>query len=204
MTKQATRCQALLRQAWTLALAMGLVLGLACPGLAHKVNVFAYTEGGQVKGEAYFAGGGKAQDSVVELQDGQGRVLASTQTDKDGQFSLALPTNAGSVLKVVLKASMGHQGEYALEALASGEAPPTPAAPVKASAEAPTASAPPSLAPGELEQRLEMLLEKRLQPLTAQIAKLNADRGVSVHDVVVGLGYILGLLGLAAYRKARR
>jgi nickel transport protein len=189
---------------WRLLAVIVLVLGLATNALAHKVSVFAYLEGGQIKGEAYFAGGEKAQDSLVELLDAQGKLLASTKTDAKGEFTLALPPQARAPLKVVLKAGMGHQGDYTLEAGEVGgqAAAPEAAIPPQA-AEAPAGVSRVALA-GDLEQRLGQLLDQRLQPLTAQIAKLNADRGVTVHDVVAGLGYILGLLGLLAYMKARR
>ena len=91
--------------AWPLLLALGLVLGLAHPSLAHKVNVYAYAEGDQIKGEGYFPGGDKAQDSLVELLDGQGKLLGSTHTDSKGEFSLAVPAGAMPPLKVVLKAT---------------------------------------------------------------------------------------------------
>lgn len=190
--------------AWLLLLALGLVLGLAHPSLAHKVNVYAYAEGDQVKGEGYFPGGDKAQDSLVELLDGQGKLLGSTHTDSKGEFSLAVPAGAMPPLKVVLKASMGHQGDYTLgwgDRQAMDTAPQQPVQPVPAPS---PAAAAPAASQGELEQRLGHLLDAKLEPLTAQIAKMNADRGVSVHDVVAGLGYILGLMGLAAYLKARR
>jgi nickel transport protein len=186
------------------ALVLILVLGLAGNALAHKVNVFAYAEAGRIKGEAYFAGGDKAQESLVELLDAQGKVLASTKTDAKGEFSLALSPQAQAPLKVVLKAGLGHQGDYTLgagELSGHGDAQPPVVHPQAAEAGTPAA---PVAVSADLEQRLGHLLDQRLQPLTAQIAKLNADRGVTVHDVVAGLGYILGLLGLAAYMKTRR
>lgn len=196
-------------RAW-LAVACLVLVTLAWGGgtaLAHKVNVFAYLEGGRIKGEGYFAGGDKAQASLVEVLDGQGKLAATTHTDREGQFSLDLPAGAVGPLRVVLKAGQGHQGEYTLREEELRGAPPSPPKAQTPSAPSNPVSTPASgaaQAPGELEERLGRLLEQRLQPLTAQVAKLGADRGVGLTDVLGGLGYILGLMGLAAYLKSRR
>lgn len=191
---------------------MALTLGLASGAQAHKVNVFAYLENGHIKGEGYFPSGDKAQNSLVELVDNQGKVVGSTRTDSQGEFALPLPAGATPPLKVVLKASMGHQGDYTLGwgdrdvVDTAGQGAPAVAAatpPSTGQATATTAPAAP-VDQGDLDKRLARLLDQRLQPLTAQIAKLEADRGVTLHDVVAGLGYILGLLGLAAYLQNRK
>jgi nickel transport protein len=204
MIKDHRKSRFYLARAWRVALTLALVLGLANSALAHKVNVFAYAEGGQIKGEGYFPGGDKAQDSLVELWDAQGKVVASTRTDRRGEFTLSPLPGASPPLKVVVKASMGHQGDYTLGARVSQAPEPATAARTPRQTMGGTVTAPPDPGEGDLETRLARLLDNRLEPLTTQIAKMNAERGVSVHDVVAGLGYILGLLGLAAYLKNRR
>ena len=188
-------------------LALAALLLAAAPALAHKVNVFAYAEGGRLMGEAYFTGGGKAQGCAVEVLDATGKKLASAQTDQEGKFSLPLPSGAPPY-KVVLNAGEGHRADYSLSAAELGLAT-APAAP-PAPAAAPKGTVPPSLDRGaslgraELEQVLSNLLQKELAPLKAQLARLSAGRGVTARDVLAGLGYILGLLGLAAYMRYRR
>ncbi|CAO0821873.1 nickel transport protein [Desulfarculales bacterium] len=188
----------------SLVAALVLALGLASASLAHKVNIYAYIEGGRVKGEAYFAGGDQAKDYLVEILDAQGKVAATARTGAQGEFSLPLPAGAPGPLKVVLKASMGHQGGYTLDA-AEGPGPGLAQAETVRHGSVPTVQMGVNTSiKGDLEERLGRLLDQRLQPLTTQIAKLNAERSVTVHDVMAGLGYILGLLGLTAYLKARR
>jgi nickel transport protein len=184
------------------------VLCLAGPALAHKVSVFAYVENGQLKGEGYFAGGDKAQNCPVEVQDAQGQTVGQAQTNAQGEFSLPLPASAPP-LKIILRAGQGHQGDYTLTAADLGAAADSPApSPASAqaapAAEAAPAAAAPGLSAAELEQIVAQALDKRLAPLTAQVAKLAAERAVSLQDVVGGLGYILGLLGIAAYVKSRQ
>ncbi|MCB2227026.1 MAG: hypothetical protein KQH53_10150 [Desulfarculaceae bacterium] len=186
-------------------LALAALLLAAAPARAHKVNVFAYAEGGQLQGEAYFPGGGKAQGCAVEVLDGTGKKLAEAKTDKEGRFSLPLPAGKPPY-KVVLIVGEGHRADYTLSAAELGLAP----APAQAPAAQPKGTVPPSLDRGaslgraDLEQVLSSLLQKELAPLKAQLARLSADQGVTVRDVLAGLGYILGLLGLAAYMRYRQ
>ena len=193
---------------WGKIFALGLVfcLGL-CSGTAwaHKVNVYAYQEGGTIKGEGYFAGGDKAQNCAVEVLDDGGRLVASGQTNPGGDFSLALAQGAKPPLRVTLKASMGHQGEYTISAAEMAGAPETPAA------KAPEPAGRENQAAGDgswdearQEALLGRMLDQRLGPLTAQISKMNADKGVTANDIFGGVGYIVGLLGLAAYIRYRK
>lgn len=204
MLKVKTKKGVAIWSAFILVMVAGTLAVTVCRALAHKVNVFAYLDGRQIKGEAYFPSGDKAQTALVEVVDGQGRVLGSTQTDGQGLFSLAVPAEAGAPLRVVLKAGQGHQGEYTLGARELGGAAAFAAASQAASKPAPATARSAAPLPEEMEERLARLLDQRLQPLTAQVAKLGAERSVSLADVMGGLGYIMGLMGLAAYLKARK
>jgi nickel transport protein len=42
---------------------------------AHKVNIFAYVEGGKIYTESYFNDGKKCIDSRIEVLDNQGNKL---------------------------------------------------------------------------------------------------------------------------------
>lgn len=183
------------------------VLMLATPAAAHKVSVFGYVEEGQLLGEGYFPGGGKAKDCQVDLLDSSGKIIAQTKTDNQGTFKLKLP-KADPPLKLVLTASMGHKGEYLLTAkdlgLAKAGSKPAKA---KQQTDQPAEKAPAAAAAVDTTQLtsiVEKAVAKKLAPLNAQIAKMNAERNIGISDVIGGLGYILGLLGLAAYMKSRR
>lgn len=181
---------------------MAALLLTAFPAWAHKVSVFGYVENGWLLGEGYFPGGGKAKASKVELLDQKGRVLATTKTDNKGAFKMELPKAKGP-LKLVISAGMGHKGQYVLTAqdLGQGQA---------GEHQAPEALTSQSdVQGGQIDQAMlqaaiEKALDQKLAPLKAQIAKLQAERAIGVADVLGGLGYILGLLGLAAYMKNRK
>lgn len=203
------------------ALLACLLLGLAAtPALAHKVNVFAYAEGGQVHARGYFNDGRPTVGATIEVHDEAGRLLLSGQTNDAGEFSFPVPKAAGS-LKLVLVASMGHRNEYQLAASElpqpakrpSPQAAPKPAArppaPGTAQAAEAVAAAPPPTLDAEglrtvVREEVERALEARLAPLTRQLAASQQQEGVSVTEVVGGVGYILGLFGVAAYFASRR
>lgn len=191
---------------WLLVLLMA-----ASPAAAHKVSVFGYVENDRIMGEGYFPGGGKAMGCKVELLDPSGKVLAATTTDGKGGFSLPVP-QAKPPLTLVLNAGMGHQAQYTLTAKDLGQAGEKPLAlkakePASGSSQKPTAG-PTADAEGVSEAMIqvsvEKALEQKLAPLTAQIAKMNEERQVGLSDIIGGIGYIIGLLGLAAYFKSKK
>src|SRR4030042_3404518 len=93
-----------------------LFLWQAAPSIsyAHKVNIFAYVEGGQVYTESYFPDGRKVEGGTIEIYDSQGNKLLSGITDKEGKFNFTPPKRDD--LKIVLIATMGHKNSYSLSA----------------------------------------------------------------------------------------
>ncbi len=195
---------------------------------AHRVNVFAYVEGDALMVEGYFSAKSKAMNCPVELYDSSGKKLAETKTDTKGlgSFRIAdLPPFEGD-LKVVLVAGTGHKAEYSLPASElpgkASDRKPAAAEQEKTTAE-PTASAPKS-APKEAqavpamdEQRLagllDQALDKRIGPVVKMIGNQQKlllelqQQGPGLTGIIGGIGWIFGLIGVAAYfmsRKQRR
>lgn len=212
------------------ALSLALLLALwASPVQAHKVNVFALVESGRIQGEGYFGGGGKAMNVPVEVLDAGGAVVATATTDAQGAFSLPVPAGAKAPLTVVLKAGDGHRNTFSLSAKDLGQDSPAPAvapsalptsppvpgpatAPASASASGPAPG--PASAPAQLDEaRLAELVraataaavEERLAPLRQQIARLTEqDNAARLRDIIGGVGWIVGLVGIAAWFKRPR
>jgi nickel transport protein len=202
-----------------------LVLFLhAGPAAAHKVYLFAWPEGDQVVVDAYFSGGGKVKNSAVKVHGPSGALLLEGETDEQGAFRFTPPQKTD--LKLVLEAGMGHAAQFTLPAEdvpLARDAPPakTAAAESQAAAsptEPPPAAAEPKAAPGEafdpdaLAEALAPVLEEKLAPLEASLTRMErklaemsrpAD-GPAVKDVVAGLGWIVGLMGLVMYIKSRK
>ena len=108
------------------------ILGTAASALAHRVNIFAWTEGNEVVAECGFNGGNKVkQGQVVVFDAATGAKLAEGRTDDYGvyRFSVSAEGKAHGV-RIVIKAGEGHQNEWTVEAAElSGIQPQAAAAP---------------------------------------------------------------------------
>ncbi len=100
-----------MKKALLLLLLMGL-LG-ATPALAHKVNLFAYVEGGQIFMESYFPDGRPLKQAIVEIYSPEMQLLQQGVTDDEGQYTCAIPRFVALELRV--RASMGHQASFILK-----------------------------------------------------------------------------------------
>lgn len=80
---------------------------------AHKVNLFAYVEGGTVYTESYFPDGKKVEGGTVEVLDASGKKILEGKTDAQGAFNFPLPKRED--LTFVLDATMGHKNSFILK-----------------------------------------------------------------------------------------
>jgi nickel transport protein len=189
---------------------------------AHKVNIYAYAEDSMVHSESYFVDGTKCKNSVLEVFDGRdGTKLLEGKTDEEGKFSFKIPKTTS--LKLVLHASMGHQAEFTLgedevrEAMGVKQPPKSPSvkAPSKSEGSAPmktqkketaevSVSELKGISESEIEAIVESAVDKKLQPVMRMLVKLQESSGKpSFTEIIGGIGYIIGILGIVAYFKAR-
>ncbi len=97
---------------WVAVLACALSFGAAH---AHRVNVFAFTEGDQVMVESGFAGGGPARQAKIDAVSPDGKVVYEGKTDDQGKLSFVLPKGlTADSLKIVVNAGEGHRNEWEL------------------------------------------------------------------------------------------
>jgi nickel transport protein len=187
--------------------------------LAHNVTVFAWVEGDTVHVESKFSGGRRPVAAPVEVYDARGNLLLKGVTDEKGEFSFKVPEK--TEMKVVLLAGMGHKGEWTipfsdLEAVSTGTT--TQAAGTNSPSSKPTD---PNQAKGaistvganpvpagyvtaaEIRKAVEAALDTKLKPVMKLLVETRRS-GPSVTDVLGGIGYIFGLIGVAAYFSAKR
>ena len=81
--------------------------------MAHKVNLFAYVEGGRIYTESYFPDGNPVAGGKVLVYDSQNKLLLEGVTDKSGLFDFAIPRIDD--LTIVINATMGHKNSYKLK-----------------------------------------------------------------------------------------
>lgn len=168
---------------------------------AHRVAVYAYVEGDQIKGEGYMPGGGKVSNQPVQLQDSGGKVLAETKTKQDGSFAMPLPQGKPP-FNIVLNAGPGHRATFQLEQSADNEAGKI-AEPEKVAPKGEPAVA--GIDVAELKTMVRQAVQESLAPVRAQLAEMALHANdVSLRDIIGGLGWIVGILGLALFFKARK
>ena len=177
---------------------------------AHKVTIFAWVEGDTVYTQSKFSGGKMVRDGKVEVFDSQDRLLLEGRTDERGTFAFQTP--AITELSIVLTAGMGHRSTWRLTAAelggetstaAGAESPETTPESMQAQSKPLAPAAEASLTAKDVEAIVARQLELKLQPLNRMIAA-SQDEGPSVSDILGGIGYIIGLVGLSAYLRFRK
>lgn len=179
---------------------------------AHRVTVFAWVEGQTVHTESKFSGGKRVNGGDVLVYDLAGNQLLSGKTNAKGEFSFKIPKKTG--MKIVLKAGMGHRGEWTIPVseIAPQESNPEPAVSQKMDSGIPEAQAAispvslpvsPLVSLAQIRRVVEQSLDQRLNPVLKMFAEAQ-DKGPTFRDILGGIGYILGLMGLAAYMHFRR
>ena len=164
--------------------------------LAHRVFLTAYVEGDSVFVEAGFSDGTLCKQSIIEVFDPSGKKLLAGKTDEKGGFSFKPPQKTD--LKIILDAGMGHMDEYLLSA---DELPEITAESAKPREETKSVA---QIDSKEIELIVDRVVQKRLHPLIQLVAKSQRKTGVSATEIFGGIGYILGLAGIAMYFKSRK
>ncbi|QSX34983.1 hypothetical protein JYB87_07125 [Shewanella avicenniae] len=94
---------------------IGLALLLECGSAsAHLLKVFAWMEGEQVAGKAYFAGGVSASGAFIVIYDANQQQLAKVAPDAAGNFRVDVPYSAG--YRVEANTGDGHVATWEIPA----------------------------------------------------------------------------------------
>jgi len=183
---------------------------------AHNVTVFAWVDGDTIHTQSKFSGGKRVKNAPILVYDSKDILLLEGKTDENGMFSFKIPQK--TALKIVLKASMGHLAVWKLQAEELGEA-------KSKTAVQPTGMNEPlvtdsgsagiqrnddvfgstniSIGRREIEEIINASLDKKLQPITQMLADaMNQEPGFT--EIMGGIGYILGLVGIALYFTNRK
>jgi nickel transport protein len=166
---------------------------------AHSVSVYAWVEGDMVFTESSFASGSRAAHSQIAVFDEGGNKLLTGKTDNQGLFSFKLPKKDD--LKIVLRTPEGHGAEFHLkveekpmsEDRREGEYTEEPSHIVGS----------PCISREEFRSALEEVLDEKLEQMRE---RLEASRkgAPGLTEIFGGIGYILGLMGVAIYFTHRR
>lgn len=174
------------------------IVGSYVPGLAHKVMIFAWVDGDTVYTQSKLGGGKKVKGAQVLVFDAEGNQLLEGKTDDNGEFSFKVPKKAD--LKIVLNASMGHRAEWMIRAeeiKETGQFSKGLQAGTGTSGQAVA-----SLGKKEIKDLIDESLDRKLVPIIKMLAE-SLDHGPRITEVIGGIGYIFGLVGVALYFARR-
>ncbi len=168
---------------------------------AHKTRVFAYVQGKAINGEVYFSGGSPAQKATVTMFDPSGKKLGKATTDERGKFSYQPRVRCDH--RAVFDSGDGHAAEYTIPGDELPADLPTPAGPApKAEKPVEPVTQSPTLSEKELEAAIEAAVARQIIPLRKQLDQY--EQKTRLRDILGGIGYILGLMGLTYYLQSRR
>jgi nickel transport protein len=180
-----------------LFLAAIILIGSHGQALAHKVTIFAWVEGDTIFTESKFSGGKKAINAPVVIFDKDGKKLLEGKTDNKGEFSFKIPKVTD--LRIVLNAAMGHKAEWMIPESEIREA--GPIVDKKSDAE-PSGPISVGLSKEEVQKIVEDSLDKKLRPIVRMMTE-SKNTKPSLTEIIGGIGYIFGLMGVALYFKNR-
>lgn len=202
-------------------LAVLSVITVAPPCFAHKVNVYAYVETESLVVNGYFGAGVKAGGCKVEVHDSSGASLLVGKTDSDGicVFRIRDLPLGNNLFRITLEADMGHKATYEIdlsEELAAPGGLDKSRPPMPESSEVgpkSTTDHGPSLhlSQDELIHRLEEIIDRKLEPLFRALSRQEraqtekkAVSSPGMTEIIGGIGWIVGLAGIAAFALSRR
>lgn len=195
----------------------------AANALAHRLNIFAWLNNDQVIVECDNGQHSPAIGANVDIRDSvTGRSLASGKTGDNGRYSFTVPDviRQGHGLIIEVNAGQGHRGEwkmdaselYSAAALTAGfdearlqedghvHLNATPANPAST---APLPGANPQPDIEAIRSVVQQSLEAGLAPIRRELAARNSA-GPGMTEILGGLGWLIGLVGIALYFKSRR
>lgn len=166
---------------------------------AHELSLFVAAEGNQIQGSVRHVGSGPAAGVSVRVLDPQRRVLAELISDDAGRFRYTARERVDH--RLVAATGEGH----AAQAILFAEE--LPAALSRApGADSAAVAAPPlsadSATSAELEAMVERAMARQVRPLREELRA--AEERARVSDLLGGIGYIVGIAGLALWWHARR
>ena len=198
--------------------ALLLVLNFPLPANAHNLKLFGSVEGRTISGYAYYSGGGRPAGVTVFLLGPAGEHLGEAVTSDKGEFEFEAPFKADFLLS--LNTGDGHTASWKLTAgefpddLARLEAPAV-ASPRIGNEEEPSdqrrnhSLSEIGFSPVELQKLVTAAISDAIKPLQQQITLYRSqvdqyESRIRFHDILGGLGYILGMAGLFMMIKGRK
>lgn len=179
---------------------------------SHKLNTFAYREGNQIKGEAYFADGSPCIKCVVEVYNEKGDKIFQTITDEKGKYEFVLKERG--LLKIKVNAGEGHIAQLELKGIKEPNIPSTLPKTLekKKGSEVSKKEVPNSkkfqttsnINEEEMRKIIKEVVKEEMEGMENLLVEIRKDiNKVQFQDVIGGIGYIFGIFGIIMILKAK-
>ena len=185
-------------------IALGVIMAslVVSQAYAHKVNVFAWAEGDTIFVEGSYPGGKKSRNSLVEVFNPAGTKLLEGRTNDKGEFAFKVPEKTD--LRIVLTDSTGHKNDFIISASDLGNADSSSLpVPIKQHAHSAGKSGLVATDIHKLESIIDEALDRKLDPVI-KLIRNSQRQGPTITEILGGIGYIFGLVGVAAYFSNRK
>ena len=168
---------------------------------AHKVYLFAWSEGDTIYTESYFSRNSRVKDGEITVYDLAGVQLLKGRSDNNGEFSFKIPQRTD--LRIVLDSSLGHRAEYIFNIQENIAAPQGPEQDTPVD-EAVSLSDTATIDMAQIRQVVEEAIDSRLAPITKELLEKKKDQDPGLKEIISGIGYILGIMGIVLYLRGRK
>ncbi|MBW1829023.1 MAG: hypothetical protein JRI74_06350 [Deltaproteobacteria bacterium] len=189
------------RSVFFLVMTFSIILTFYSPALAHKVYIYAWFDGDTIHTESYF-GSKKVKEGLIQVFDLSGKMLLEGRTNEKGEFAFKPPQKTD--LCIVIEAGMGHKSECILNAEEVETAPDVEPGTARTDEAKSEALSRKGTDAEQIRSVVEQVLDARLKPIQRELARIRKDERPGFTEVMGGIGYILGLMGLIMYFKSRK
>lgn len=153
--------------------------------MAHSIDLFAHAVGDEIHGRVTYGDGSPVADSTIEISwsltdtsHDADEHSATVQTNDAGEFRFKPSANAEHLF--ICRTPDGHRAAYTVK-YGVGADPPVP---------------------NTIDDKIDASVQRHIGALQEQLHEY--ERRTRLRDVLGGIGYILGLAGVAALIKTRR
>lgn len=197
------------------------LLAMASGAYAHRLNVFAWLENDQIMVECNFGKDKPARNAEIKILDStDNKTLLSGQTTEHGAYIFTVPAvvRQGHGLIIEVNGGQGHRGTFEMDASELYAAASLTAGFDEAAIQAqkdgahthiqtrprnPGIAMPQSgLTEEQITNIIQNALELKLAPMRQELAARTAS-GPGIAEIIGGIGWIIGLVGIALYFKSR-
>lgn len=182
-------------------LALALSASISVPVFAHNVVGGVYAIGNTIEGEVGFSNGDMAKAGiVVQVRDAAGNVIGESVIEDEGMFVFDATKRIDHYFHADLSA--GHVLELVLPADELPATLPGGSVPITKTSVATRSASMNGVDQVALEQMIEKAVAKQVKPLRKELAAYKEK--ASLQDVLGGIGYIFGLVGLGIWLRQRK